>query len=210
MTGTSGSRTAPPPVAAARPAFYLAPHAATPDKAVRSIAVQVESRAAGSLELVYAIEGDPHRLRLPEPAPPRRVDGLWRHTCFEAFIAMESGAPPIDGVERAHVESSHRPYVEFNFSPSGEWAAYAFDGYRSGRRPLEPMAAPMITVAGDVSSGRFSLRAAVQAGSLTGASARLALAAVIEDSEGQLAYWALRHPSGKPDFHHPVGFAATL
>jgi hypothetical protein len=27
---------------------------------------------------------------------------------------------------------------------------------------------------------------------------------------GALSYWALRHPPGKPDFHHPAGFALEL
>lgn len=210
MTGTSGSPTAPP-LAAARPAFYLAPHAATPCEAVRSIAVRVESRHSGALELIYTIESDPGRVLLPEPAEPRRVDGLWRHTCFEAFIATGSGAAARNRVERPQPASSLvGPYVELNLSPSGEWAAYTFEGYRSGMRPLEGIAAPVIAVEHDASGGRWSVRAAVDVGALLGARARLALAAVIEDSEGRLAYWALRHPAGRPDFHHAVGFAATL
>jgi hypothetical protein len=36
------------------------------------------------------------------------------------------------------------------------------------------------------------------------------LAAVIEDENGGLSYWALRHPPGKPDFHHPNAFAMTI
>ncbi len=39
---------------------------------------------------------------------------------------------------------------------------------------------------------------------------RLALSAVIEDSDGGLSYWALAHPRGKPDFHHADSFALTL
>lgn len=215
MTETSGSRAAPPR-AAARPAFYLAPHPATPCEAVRSVAVQVERRPDGALELIYTIEADSHGIRLPDPGPPRRTDGLWRHTCCEAFIASESGGSTLDRAEGSRAEDSRPedspagPYLELNFSPSGEWAAYAFDGYRRGMRPLEPMAAPLITVERDVSGGRLSLRATVPAGALTGTRARLALAAVIEDSEGELAYWALRHPPGRPDFHHPGGFVATL
>ena len=49
-----------------------------------------------------------------------RTDGLWRHTCFEAFIA-----------------AAVRPeYWEYNLSPSGAWAAYHFTGYRAGMEPL--------------------------------------------------------------------------
>ena len=34
----------------------------------------------------------------------------------------------------------------------------------------------------------------------------LGLAAVIESGNGDLSYWALKHPPGKPDFHHAHGF----
>jgi hypothetical protein len=39
---------------------------------------------------------------------------------------------------------------------------------------------------------------------------RLGLSAVIEDDNGSLSYWALKHPSGKPDFHHPDAFALEI
>ena len=38
----------------------------------------------------------------------------------------------------------------------------------------------------------------------------LVVSAVIEDDSGALSYWALRHPPGKPDFHHPDAFAMEL
>jgi hypothetical protein len=33
---------------------------------------------------------------------------------------------------------------------------------------------------------------------------------VVEDYRGRLTYWALEHPPGKPDFHHPDSFAIEL
>ena len=38
----------------------------------------------------------------------------------------------------------------------------------------------------------------------------LAFSAVIEETGGTKSYWALTHPPGKPDFHHPTCFTATL
>ncbi len=38
----------------------------------------------------------------------------------------------------------------------------------------------------------------------------LGVSAVVETKEGSLSYWALAHPPGKPDFHHPDSFALTL
>jgi hypothetical protein len=34
----------------------------------------------------------------------------------------------------------------------------------------------------------------------------LGLTAVVEEENGRLSYWALKHPPGKPDFHSPEGF----
>lgn len=39
---------------------------------------------------------------------------------------------------------------------------------------------------------------------------RVGLSAVIEETDGTKSYWALRHPPGKPDFHHPDCFALEL
>jgi hypothetical protein len=38
---------------------------------------------------------------------------------------------------------------------------------------------------------------------------RIGLSAVIEASDG-LSYWAIHHPSDKPDFHNADGFALLL
>ena len=32
----------------------------------------------------------------------------------------------------------------------------------------------------------------------------------IEEASGRISYWALKHPPGRPDFHHPDGFALEL
>jgi hypothetical protein len=39
---------------------------------------------------------------------------------------------------------------------------------------------------------------------------RLALSAVIEETNGGKSHWALAHPAGKPDFHHADGFTYEL
>jgi hypothetical protein len=39
---------------------------------------------------------------------------------------------------------------------------------------------------------------------------RLGLSAVIETVDGFFSYWALAHPSDKPDFHHPDSFILEL
>ena len=138
--------------------------------------------------LRYVLAADAAPLRLPPRRAPRRRDGLWRHTCFELFVSAEGGG-----------------YDEFNFAPSGEWAAYRFAGYRREGTALE-CAAP--TIVSRVGKRRLELEAAVacaRRGRVT-----LGLCAVLEDVQGRLSYWALRHPGMAPDFHRAEGFALEL
>jgi hypothetical protein len=147
--------------------------------------VHVESIAGGVLKLRYILSAQLDRLRIPSPRDATRKDELWKHTCFEVFVAAEGEGP----------------YRELNFAPSSEWALYAFDDYRKGM--VAPAAeAPSI----DVQRGAQRLTVEVFADSGLTAVRRLALSAVIEDGNGRLSYWALRHPPGKPDFHHPESF----
>jgi hypothetical protein len=165
----------------------LVPHPQTPRGAVRSVYAAVARAPQGMLAVRYRIEGDLERLRIPAPGTPAIGERLWQHTCCEVFIA------------RAGMAS----YREFNFSPSGEWAGYAFQRYREGA--AFPVSDPGI--AARRLRGELELQASIPAeeGKL-----RIALAAVIEDREGALSYWALRHPAEKPDFHHPEAFALEL
>jgi hypothetical protein len=162
---------------------------------VRELTVTV-TRRQGLLLLGYRLAGDIQALRLPEARPPVRADGLWRHTCFEAFIG------PAGSTE----------YWEYNFSPSGAWAAYHFSAYREGMAPLMKGAPPVISChAGDET---LDLDVAVDLSWLArttgGFGLRLGLSAVIEDRARAYTYWALKHPAAKPDFHHADGFAIEL
>jgi len=105
-------------------------------------------------------------------------------------------------------------YWEFNFAPSRAWALYRFAARRAGMAVVEDAEPPQILVRRAPS--RLTLEARVSVRQLMGGERaqplrlQLAAAAVLEDDNGRLSYWALRHPSGKPDFHHPDGFALEL
>lgn len=170
----------------------LACHPQTPAPAIRGIDVGVAGAPGGSLTLAFALQGDLASLRIPGPRPSRRAAGLWRHTCFEAFVMAGEGPG----------------YREFNFAPSGEWAVYAFRGYRDGGA-LEVQSAPGVVVRRR--GGRLELDAEIPLDCLPpGRLLRLGLSAVVEDADGVLSYWALRHPPGKPDFHHADAFDVQL
>jgi hypothetical protein len=164
----------------------LMPHPQTPGSSVRSVSAQVVKTAGDRLTVSYAIEGDLDRVRIPSPRPPQRTERLWQHTCCEIFVALK-GSPA---------------YHEFNFSPSGEWAAYAFRRYREG----DALDAPDPGISMRKTAARLELEAVIPAAG----GMRVGLAAVIEEHDGRLSYWALRHAPGKPDFHHPEAFALEL
>ncbi len=173
----------------------LTPHPSTPDDA-RRVSALAERTGDGELRLRYLLHGTLDGMRLPPLGALRRGDRLWEHTCAEAFVAAEG----VCG------------YVELNVSPSRAWAAYAFTAYREpaplATRPLAPqvvvrrerdaVALDVLVALADLSS---SYRETVL---------RVGLAVVIEATDGRLSYWALRHPSAQPDFHHADGFALRL
>ena len=157
-------------------------HPGSRSRAVHRIGVEAK-RDRAVVRFRYVIEGRIAALRLPPPG----LRPIWQHTCCEAFVARP--ATPA--------------YHEFNFAPSGDWAAYAFSDYRNGG-PIDA-ADPGIT--SQLFPEALELRASV---AVPEGPALLGLSAVIEDRDGRLSYWALRHAPGKPDFHRRDGFALGL
>lgn len=122
-------------------------------------------------------------------AAGQRRDGLWRHTCCELFARDARVAGP---------------YLEFNFSASGDWAAYAFDAPRQGMRAHDWGGAPMIVAERGGLLVRVSLSRMALGRYLT-----LSPTVVLETAAG-FGYWALRHPPGPPDFHAADHVAAGV
>ncbi len=183
----------------------LQPHPTCQPGPLHSLSVSGALDVTGRITVDCLLQGELVRLRLPEAArAPRRRDELWRHTCFELFA------------RRGAADA----YVEFNFSPSGDWAMYHFEGYRRGQGRPE-LAQPGITLHA-LGPGQLRLQARAQLPNEVDSTERVAapgtrtevwqigFAAVIEASDGTLAYWATRHPGVRPDFHAPENFSLAL
>jgi hypothetical protein len=166
------------------PNHLLIAHGAHPAKAVEAVTVFADIRRGPSV-LTYSVDGA-FPLN-PAPAVSERTDGLWQHTCFELFVA------PVE----------EDGYFEFNFSPSTQWAAYRFDGYRAGMADF-PIDAPIIE------SMENGARVVLDLGALPEGEWRVGITAVIEERDGTKSYWALAHPGEKPDFHDAGGFVLTV
>src|SRR5262249_57565453 len=94
------------------------------------VAVRVGRERAGTRALAFGLGGRLSALRIPAPAEPRRGHELWRHTCFEVFIARDGSTE----------------YHELNLAPSREWAVYSFRAYRDGGPLDDETLAPRIAV----------------------------------------------------------------
>ena len=167
--------------------------------------VQVPAQTSGDtdpgfLTLHYVLEGQTDKLRMPPKAPGGICDGLWQHTCAELFVRTRGASA----------------YREFNFSPSGQWAAYRFSSERQRDPEAEardPASAPLIEVQATGHRTTLYVRLPMRALALGSVAETLwlGLNMVTEHADGSLAYWALHHPRvDRPDFHHPDGCTLPL
>lgn len=172
----------------------LVPHPSTlpaepPFKVWASIEHAASLGATANTNIWFGIGAPISRFVIPE-GEPGRADDLWQSTCFEAFL----GRP------------DDKAYREWNFAPSGQWAAYDFTGYRKKRSDAEVASAPYLRVEDNLTWWTLGATIAADVGAW-----QLGLSAVLEEKDGTKSYWALAHPSGeKPDFHARDCFVAKL
>jgi len=174
----------------------LVPHPETPPSEPFKLWVNVDHSGAfgvtASTNLWFCMGAPASRFVLPETAEePMRAEDLWESTCFEAFLRPKDAGDP---------------YREWNFAPSGNWAAYDFTSHRKGRTDAE-VAPPYVRIEDNLTWWAFGATITVPAKSRWD----LGLSAILEEQDGTKSYWALAHPPGeKPDFHDPACFAAHL
>jgi hypothetical protein len=173
--------------------LQLVCHPKTPADFVESVDVGITLSASGALWLRYHVEVPEPELEIGRPQEPARTDELWKTTCFEAFLAI--GDDP--------------QYVELNFAPSSQWAAYQFEDVREGVSQLNLAADPKIYL--DMSREHVALEAELQLppnwqlGFFS-----IGLTAVLEEPSGKKSYWALDHRKAEPDFHDRSCFTLQL
>jgi len=169
--------------------YHLKPHPATSSNSVTSVEVEITANDLCEMMIDFRIDGN--HVVVPDWQSSCRESGLWNSTCFELFL----GTPDSDS------------YFEFNFSPSSRWAAYKFEGYRTGMRDQHMTVEPHVEFDPDrplelsVDLDLTDMPPAPLIGNLT---------AVIEEEGGTKSYWALAHPDGPPDFHNRDCFVAHL
>ena len=175
--------------------FNLVPHRSMPPR-IADLKVWATVEHAASLAAVattniwYGVGASAEKFVIPPATEPKRADELWKTTCFEAFLR------PL----------GEEGYREWNFAPSGKWAAYDFTSTRTGMTEAEA-ADPYIRMEDNFTWWALGASIAVPADE----NWELGLSAVLEEKDGTKSYWALAHPNAeKPDFHHPGCFVARL
>jgi hypothetical protein len=173
----------------------LVPHPATPPsdpdvKVWASVEHAAALGAAATTNIWFGVSAPMSRFVVSETEEPGRRDELWRTTCFEAFLRRPGS----------------EAYREWNFAPSGDWAAYDFEGYREGMTQAD-VVAPYVRVEDNFTWWALGATISMDAEGEW----QLGLSAILEEKDGTKSYWALAHPAGeKPDFHAPDCFAAKL
>ena len=165
------------PVSTAFPIVQaLTPFSPADPGPARALEVHVLEATASTLALRYRLDGALDQLRIPPSRASQPADELWRHTCFEAFLRSQDGAA----------------YYELNVSPSTEWALYSFASYRQGMVAVSGATAPQVRLQRTADRLQMDVRLDLRSLSRVGS---LALAAVVEDENARLSYWALKHPA---------------
>ena len=147
------------------------------------------------LRLRYRLIDPQGLVRIPSPsATPQRCDGLWEHTCLEAFLAEP-------GAER---------YWEVNLAPSGDWNVYRLSAYRQGLTPEAAISALPMQVSRRADGLDLEVALDLEALPLVGRPLQLGITAVLELQGGDILYWALLHPAEQADFHLRSGFGLRV
>lgn len=176
------------------PPAALRCHPATPCPIDLSLSVSAARLSGEQVQLRFEASGEVHRLRVPAmSSDPGPTDGLWQHTCFEAFAATGAASGATSGTG----------YQEFNFAPSGHWAHYRFKAERQREDAGRTAITPHITVTHSASVLTLTAQLPIQS---SDSPSQWGLSAVIELDDGSLSYWALHHPRPQPDFHNSSGW----
>lgn len=186
--------------------FQLTPFSASdlPDEKISVSGIL--SQHQQMVSLTFRLEGAHHFELAPMTEGPKREMNLWENSCFEIFIR------PLNT----------EAYLEFNLSSNGNWNAFVFKDYRlplmeDGALTLAPMEKhPLCATTGiPRSDSPWRLDVQLDLSHLPKefhlpANRMIALSCVLKDLKGGLHYFALKHPTDRPDFHHQESFCLRL
>lgn len=156
-----------------------------------SCSVRLRQKAR-MLLLSYSVHGPLEQLIIPPASNDKGFKPkLWSSSCMECFLRPQSCCT----------------YVEWNFSPAGNWWVCAFENYRVAA-PQQPDNLCPVQIRTHSTTGRFDLQTAIPL--LNCGMQRIEAAVILKHAGGQRSHWARAHPDKGPDFHQPLTMAAEI
>ena len=151
------------------------------------------ARQHNHLDIQYLLAGDTANVIIPTAKSPQRRYDLWDHTCFEFFLGIQN----------------QPGYWEFNLAPSLDWNVFRLTDYRQGIAEELKLDSLSFSI---LQNDFFQLSLTVDLAELIDTPAKLevGIASVVEDSQHQLSYWALKHPAATADFHARDSWAIAI
>ena len=142
------------------------------------------------IELCFDVTGEVDQIIFDTTLPNgKRTDDLWQKTCFELFVK----------------DLNTENYWEYNLAPSSNWAIYGFSAYRTGK--FDELSLADIPIQITTQTDQFTLQCTIPLPKLLfNQKLKIGLATVIQDRNGDIYYYALKHAANKPDFHDERSF----
>ena len=140
-----------------------------------------------SIEISFIISGALSEYIFPQKSEKKRVNELWKSTCFELFL----------------VNSKKEAYYELNFSSSLAWNFYRLSGYRADIKEVQHISTPQIKVYKNDNEFKIVLEMEVE--NLEEFDS-CNVACILLKNNHERTFWSLHHHLDKADFHHRQNF----
>lgn len=143
---------------------------------------KVNRTSDDNLGLIFTLKGDISSFIIPPlKKEQERCDRLWERTCFECFLG-----------------NTHKDeYLEFNFSPSGDWNFFYFFNYRDGKLEY-PLDTPKMTQKN--TPNLMTLEINLSLDKFPYNFDLINISAILID-KNKKNYFSIKHPIKGPDFH---------
>lgn len=153
-------------------------------------------REQKSLDVCFTLNDFVDKVIIPKQKTARatRQDDLWQMTCFELFLSSPG----------------QKKYWEVNLSPNKNWNVYSFESYREGMQIENNIQDICILTEQDDNSLSLQTSLSLDRISLDNCPLQIGVSTVLEMTDKQKTYWALKHGQEKPDFHDRSSFILTL
>jgi hypothetical protein len=157
---------------------------------IDNICVDVVSELSeNKLYIAFNINGKLDAYIFPQKSKLKRVDELWKETCFELFLA----------------NSKTEEYYELNFSSSLSWNFYHLSGYRNHVSEVKGLAEPKIEIFKKIDEFKITFELELKNFSFEKFDS-YNLATILLTKESNRTFWAIKHLKTQPDFHDKKSF----